>query len=156
MLGTLDVEQVEQVLRNEIIGRIGCYAEGRVYVVPVTYAYDGECLYAHSAVGMKVRMMRANPAVCFEVDHMDNLANWQSVIAWGTFEELTGDDAKLGLAKLIHRVMPLMTSETAQPSHGMPGSPSHPGGHAADVAHVEAVLFRIRLHERTGRFERRP
>ncbi len=156
MLGTLDGEQIEQVLRTEIIGRIGCTTDGRVYVVPVTYAYDGECVYAHSAVGMKVKMMRANPAVCFEVDHTDNLANWRSVIAWGTFEELTGEDAKRGMATLMQRVMPLLTSETAQPSHGMPGAAPHPGAHAADVGHVSAVLFRIRLTERIGRFERRP
>ena len=35
-------------------------------------------------------MMRENPWVCVEVDHMDNLANWRSVIAWGRFEELGG------------------------------------------------------------------
>jgi nitroimidazol reductase NimA-like FMN-containing flavoprotein (pyridoxamine 5'-phosphate oxidase superfamily) len=28
-------------------------------------------------------MMRANPHVCFEVDHRENLANWRSVVAWG-------------------------------------------------------------------------
>ena len=32
--------------------------------------------------------MRANPFVCFEVEDIDDLANWHSVIAWGVFEEL--------------------------------------------------------------------
>ena len=34
--------------------------------------------------------MRANPNVCFEVDAMSNMANWQSVILFGTFHELKG------------------------------------------------------------------
>ena len=29
--------------------------------------------------------------VCFEVDHIRDLGNWQSVIAWGRYEELAGD-----------------------------------------------------------------
>jgi hypothetical protein len=37
----------------------------------------------HSADGLKITMMRANPHVCFEVDHRENLANWRSVVAWG-------------------------------------------------------------------------
>ena len=43
-------------------------------------------LYCHSGEGLKLQMMRANPSVCFEVDRHENLANWQSVIAQGTFD----------------------------------------------------------------------
>jgi nitroimidazol reductase NimA-like FMN-containing flavoprotein (pyridoxamine 5'-phosphate oxidase superfamily) len=83
MLGELNERQIEHVLRSEVIGRIGCIAEGRPYVVPITYVYDGTCVYGHSVDGVKMRAMRSEPSVCFEVEHVDNLANWQSVIAWG-------------------------------------------------------------------------
>lgn len=146
MLGALSDVEIDLVLRSEAIGRIGCHANGRTYVVPVTYAFDGECAYAHSAVGMKIEMMRANPEVCFEVDHLEDLGTWRSVIAWGTYEELAGDEAKEGMAFLLERLMPRMTSETARPSHGM-GAAHAPG--------QPPVIFRIRLGERTGRFERR-
>jgi len=33
--------------------------------------------------------MRKNPEVCFQLDVIENLASWRSVICWGTFEELT-------------------------------------------------------------------
>lgn len=150
MLGTLDAGQIEQVLHAEVIGRIGCHADGRTYVVPVTYAYEGGCVYAHSAAGLKVQMMRLNPEVCFEVDHMDNLANWRSVIAWGRFEELAAAEAQTGMGILIRRVMPLLTSETATPTHGV-----DPGPHRVDTAGHVPVIFRIRLGEKTGRYERR-
>ncbi len=88
MLGELNKEQVEQVLKTEVIGRIGIYADKKIYVVPVTYAYDGTYIYGHSKDGMKIKMMRKNPQICFEVDVMQNMSNWQSVISWGEFEEL--------------------------------------------------------------------
>jgi nitroimidazol reductase NimA-like FMN-containing flavoprotein (pyridoxamine 5'-phosphate oxidase superfamily) len=83
MLGELDNTQVDNILKTQFIGRIGCHANGITYVVPVTYVYDGINIYAHSGKGMKIDMMQINPAVCFEVDAMQNMANWQSVIAWG-------------------------------------------------------------------------
>lgn len=149
MLGELTPEQIETVLRAEVIGRIGCVSDGRVYVVPVTYAYDGRWVYAHSGDGMKVRAMRAHPEVCFEVEQVDTLSNWRSVVAWGAFEELHGDEAAAAMRTLMERFLPLMTSESAQPSHGLAAA------HRADTAGHKAVLFRIDLREKTGRFEKR-
>jgi nitroimidazol reductase NimA-like FMN-containing flavoprotein (pyridoxamine 5'-phosphate oxidase superfamily) len=142
MVGDLNASEVERVLSDSIIGRVGCHAFGRTYVVPITYAYDGTYVYAHSADGMKLHMMRSNPHVCFEVDQMDDLANWESVIAAGTFEELHGVDADRALRLLIDRIDPLVS----QP----PGASVHPKS-----GMVPAVLYRIRLEEKTGRFERR-
>ncbi len=145
MLGELNQRQTEHVLRSEVIGRIGCVAEGRVYVVPITYAYDGTCVYGHSVDGVKLRAMRVDPDVCFEVEHVDNLANWQSVIAWGTFEELEGEESEAGMRLLVDRLMPLLTSSTSGPPHGENGGASAAG---------HATVYRIRLGERTGRFEK--
>ena len=67
MLGELSEQQIEDVLRTEVIARIGCLSDGRVYVVPVSYVYDGTYLYGHAMDGAKLRAMRANPQVCVEV-----------------------------------------------------------------------------------------
>lgn len=149
MLGTLTAAEVEGVLAGEVIGRIGCSGDGQTYVVPITYAYADGCVYGHSAVGRKIRMMRANPAVCFEVEHVDALADWKSVIAQGVYEELHGDDANRGMQVLVDRLMPLMQAEANRPTHGASQ------GHAADTRGFEPVIYRIRLGEREGRFERR-
>lgn len=149
MLGELDRDQIESVLRSEVVGRIGCHDAGRAYVVPVTYVYDGDAIYGHSTEGQKLHMMRANPYVCFEVDQIDDLANWRSVIAWGTFEELVGDDAHRALRLLVDRLMPLMPSATAHP-----GTDAH-NAHADDTTGATPVLYRIALNEKTGRFEQR-
>src|SRR6476661_5414991 len=90
MMGELTASEIEELLRTSRIGRIGCHGEGRVYVVPIAYVYDGECVYAHSTDGLKVRTMRMNRNVCFEVDDIRRISEWRSVIAWGTYEELWG------------------------------------------------------------------
>jgi hypothetical protein len=142
MVGDLGPRDVERVLRENIIGRIGVHAFGRTYVVPVTYVYDGKAIFAHSHEGMKMHMMRENPHVCFEVDHMDGVANWESVIAWGTFEELHGASAVRALDLLVHELEPHL--------EGPPGLSAHPrSGQDA------ALLYRVTLEEKTGRFDRR-
>jgi hypothetical protein len=149
MLGHLDNKQVEYLLNSQFIGRVGCHNDGVTYVVPITYAYDGTYIYGHSAKGMKINMMRKNPEVCFEVESVSNMANWQSVIAWGKFEEITAEaERQQAMQKLINHLRPQMTSETAQPTHGI-------NTHAQDTGHQQAILFRIKLNNKTGRFEKR-
>ncbi|HMA45097.1 MAG TPA: pyridoxamine 5'-phosphate oxidase family protein [Gemmatimonadales bacterium] len=151
MLGTLTDGQIDRLLRSESVGRLGCHARGRTYVVPVTYVYDGAAIYGHTGDGMKVAMMRENPEVCFEIDHMESLANWQSAIVWGRFEELRGTAAAHAMGLLMDRLLPLVTSETAVPSHGLDPSAVH----RADATGRPAVVYRIVIGERTGRFEKR-
>ena len=139
MLGRLRPAQIREMLGDGTVGRIGVSVDGRSYVVPITYVYDGDAVYGHSVLGQKIRMMRKNPAVCFEVDAIEDLGNWRSVIAQGTYEELTGDMAAAA-AKLIRaRLGPLTKSETAGPS-GRAGR--------------KHISYRIRLRERSGRYER--
>lgn len=147
MLGDLRADEIEQLLSEECVARIGCHADGMTYVVPVTYCYDGEAIYAHSRDGLKLQMMRRNPDVCIEVDRMTDLSNWRSVIAWGRFEELHGPAAMTALRRLVQHVMPMIHSETS-----LPADAERPQGLGAGV--FDATVFRILLGEKTGRFER--
>jgi nitroimidazol reductase NimA-like FMN-containing flavoprotein (pyridoxamine 5'-phosphate oxidase superfamily) len=150
MLGSLSSAEIEELLRTEVVARLGCHAEGRTYVVPVTYAYDGDALLIQSADGLKLRMMHDNPWVCVEVDHIDNLANWRSVIAWGRFGELLGADASAALARLRDRLQPLIISETTPVSEALAE-----GETRVRSGNGHASIYRIHLFEKTGRFERR-
>jgi hypothetical protein len=150
MLGRLSPAEIEDLLQTEAVARLGCHADGRTYVVPVTYAYDREDLLIQSADGLKLRMMQKNPWVCVEVDHIDNLANWRSVIAWGRFEELLGDEAIAALGRLRMRLQPLLVSETT------PGAETLTAGETpVRSGDGHASIYRIRLLEKSGRFERR-
>ena len=142
MLGELTSGEIDGVLRREAIGRIGCYAFGRPYVVPITYAYDGIAVYGHSREGLKLRMMRSHPTVCFEVERFESPSSWQSVIALGTFSELEPPEAEIAMELLRRRLAPLVASATSAPD-----GPVHASG-------MPWSVFRILLGERTGRFER--
>jgi nitroimidazol reductase NimA-like FMN-containing flavoprotein (pyridoxamine 5'-phosphate oxidase superfamily) len=141
-IGALSPAQIESLLDRATVGRIGVANADHVYVVPMTYVYDGDSIYGHTTLGQKVRMMRTNPQVCFEVDDIKDMANWRSVVAQGRFEELTGDLAVAAERLIAARLGPLTTSETAGPSGPTKDRKQH-------------VAFRIKLRERTGRFERR-
>ncbi len=147
MLSTLEKIEIEEVLKNQVIGRIGCHNDGITYVVPVSYAYDGSYIYGHTFEGMKIKMMRQNPEVCFEVDIMENMANWKSVICWGHFEELTEEvDRKAALKKLLERALPIIASETVKITPLWPFSTDN-------LDNIKGIIYRINLTEKTGRFE---
>ena len=147
MFGKLGNIQIEELLYKQVIGRLGCHADGLTYVVPISFAYDGEYIYGHTQEGMKLDLMRKNPNLCFEVDDMLDMANWKSVITWGVFEELKeSPDRNKALKNLIGRILPLISSETTHLSPQWP-FPSN------DLENIEGVVFRIRLTEKSGRYE---
>lgn len=51
MFGELTRKEIEEVLARQIVGRIGCHADGRTYIVPISYASDGEFSIVHTAAG---------------------------------------------------------------------------------------------------------
>lgn len=149
MFGELSKQEIEEVLSIQLIGRIGCHADGITYVVPIGYAYDGECVYCHTEEGMKIDMMRKNPAVCFETDHMENMGNWKSVICWGDYEEITDENEKQhAIQQLTNRPLPLIVSDKVKLSPLWPFSASEDNA-------VAGIFFRIRLHKKTGRYEQK-
>jgi uncharacterized protein len=146
MQGRLSPDEIERVLMTEMLGRIGCHAEGRTYVVPISYVYEGGSIYGYSAEGMKLRMMRENPAVCFEVEQVESFSRWRSVIAWGTFEEVVGQDAARAMQILLDGFASRITEGEASP---------HIGPHRRGLTVLDARLYLIRLTEKTGRYEQR-
>ena len=150
MLGDLNDQEMEDLLRSETIGRLGCHAAGMTYVVPVAYVFEGGYVYSHSPEGRKIRMMRRNPEICFEVDHVVSINDWSSVIAWGPYEELSGEAARFGIDLLMKRL--------AKPSLGTTGAPSYPlrwaQSRPPDPEGPVVIAYRIRLKRMRGRFER--
>jgi nitroimidazol reductase NimA-like FMN-containing flavoprotein (pyridoxamine 5'-phosphate oxidase superfamily) len=148
MFGKLTNEQIEEVLHEQIVGRIGCHYDGVTYVLPISYAYDGDYIYCHTKEGMKMKIMRENEHVCFQVDDMQNMANWKSVIAWGDFEELElGTARREAVHQLIKRALPIVSSETTHIGAHWPFFPDN-------LDDIQGIVFRIKLDAKTGRFEK--
>ncbi len=147
MFGILSNDKIEDVIKRNVIGRLGCNDNGKTYILPISYAYDGKSIYVHSLEGLKVSIMRKNPNVCFQVDTMKDMADWESVLVWGTFEELTEEkDKNDAVEKLMNRQLPLISSETVKLS---PEWPFHTGNHSK----IPGMFFKINITEKTGRYE---
>lgn len=129
----LDDEGIERLLSTALVGRIA-YASptvnnGRPYIVPLAYGYDGQAIYAVGPVGQKIRVMREQPLVSFEVDTAEAEDRWQSVVAEGEYEELSDPMLRAHGLSVIFRDREV---------------PDFPKSH---------VVYRIRLTAKTGRFE---
>lgn len=148
MLGELTDAQIESLLTRQVTGRIACVADGMPYIVPINYVYDGHQVISHSAPGKKIAIMRKNPTVCFQVDEIQNIFKWQSVIAWGRFEEITEmSEKEQAMQAIIHRVMPFAVNPANHPSHGIAEKEEDIG------TKIDLVLYKIILVKKTGRFE---
>jgi hypothetical protein len=135
VIRVLPPDGIEELLQSAIVGRIACCAhgavgDGRPYLVPIAYGYDGDAVYAHSGPGRKIDLMRAEPRVTFEVDHAEASDRWRSVIAEGEFEEITAPDQRSRALRVVYpepAEIPALGSQT--------------------------VVFRVRLTARSGRYE---
>ena len=148
MLGPLTESQMNNLLTMQAVGRIGYHDNKKSYITPVTYAFDGEYIYGQTNEGLKLDIMRKNPFVCFEVDSMLNMANWESVIAWGHFEELVEGEAIKAREYLYNNILDLLTSATI---HLHEHSSSH---EIDDSNRIRHIMYRIKITEKTGRYEK--
>jgi nitroimidazol reductase NimA-like FMN-containing flavoprotein (pyridoxamine 5'-phosphate oxidase superfamily) len=123
MLKVEDMSPTEMhaLLQRESFGHLGCARDGRPYVVPMHYAYDGKDLYFFTTQGMKTRFIQANPQVCLQVEEVTDAMHWRSVMVIGRATELTLADEMQRAMKLITERNPALTpaiSETEVDSLG--------------------------------------
>jgi hypothetical protein len=103
--------EVEAVLREGEVGRLGTCAGGAPYVVPLSFVYDGGRIFFHgSAEGKKMRDIAENPRVCFEVDIAEMIPadepcnfnyRYRSVIANGRARIIMEQSRKVEALRLL-------------------------------------------------------
>lgn len=143
MIGHLSDQDVDRLLREQTFGHLGCSANGRTYVIPMSYAYEAGVLYGHTAEGLKLQIIRINPEVCFQVESIAGISSWRSAVVWGTFEVLGRAEGEHAMRTLLRRLQP------------------HLGGGAqdavleqlVDLALSRGVAYKITPREKSGRFE---
>lgn len=148
MVGTLTEGQVNNLLTSQVQGRLACTDGKKPYIVPVNYVYDGKSIFGQTNEGKKLRILRKNPNVCFEVGVVTDNKNWQTVLIYGKFEELTGKKAEKARETLYKSSFYLMS-----------GSHIHPHGHEVsteldDSNREKLLMYRIKIKKITGRFEK--
>ena len=105
---------MQRIISQSQICRLGLAHGNTPYVLPVSFGYDDESLYFHTArEGRKIEFLTANPTVCVEFEHDVRLVphdtspckwtfSFQSVIGYGRVQELTDAADKLaGLNRIM-------------------------------------------------------
>jgi len=147
MIRTLNKKEITMLLESNYIGNLSYIYRNRPFIAPITYFFDKDNnnIIGYSAEGHKVKAMRKNPNVCLSVSDIDSVNSWRSVLAHGTFIELSGSDAKaqlhefsLGIKDLIinkeHRKLDFISEFSAKIyKNNLP------------------VVFRIKVDELTGK-----
>lgn len=111
MLKVEDMSPAEMhaLLQRESFGHLGCARDGRPYVVPMHYAYDGKEFYFFTTQGMKTQYIDANPQVCLQVEEIRDSTHWQSVMVVGKASEITNNDEMQRAMKFITDRNPSLT-----------------------------------------------
>ena len=102
---------IEEILRQNEVGRLGTAVDGVPYIVPMNFAYISDKIYLHTHKdGKKVKDIQRNPRVCFEVDSGEIVTgenpcnfSWEykSAIAYGEARVLDSPDERLSALRII-------------------------------------------------------
>jgi uncharacterized protein len=99
-------ELINRIIDQSQICHLACCLDNQPYVIPISFGYDGNTIYFHTArAGKKNEIFLKNPQVClgFEstvnlITDQENACGWtfdfQSVIATGEIEEIKQPDLK--------------------------------------------------------------
>lgn len=136
--------ELYRILAAARVCRLAMCDGDRPYLVPLSFALDGDDLVLHSARdGRKLEVLRRNPAVCVEVEESvvvrpaavpcDFSMGYRSVIGFGEVEFVEDPAERLRLLSLFG------------PRYGAPPGP--PPAH--EVARTR--VLRVRVRELTGK-----
>ena len=128
----------ETLLRRNHVGRLAFSFHDRVDIEPISYVFADQWLYGRTSPGTKLATVRHHPWVAFEVDEIEGLYDWRSVIVHGVVNLPDGNgspsdqEAYESTLGLIRNLVPLALA-------------------AGDPTPERQVLFRIHVDEKTGR-----
>jgi uncharacterized protein len=139
--------KVKEMSRPEIValllrgktGHLGCSRDGHPYVVPMNYAFDSECVYFFTTEGTKTEYISANHEVCFQVEEIEDVRNWSSVMALGPAERLNKPEEMERAMRLIAERNPTLEPAVNETKIGAWRRFNH------------IVVYRVRPHSLHGR-----
>jgi uncharacterized protein len=107
---------MDEIIRASLVCHLALAKGSEPYVVPLSFGYDGEALYVHTAPeGKKIEYFQSNPHVCFQFERGVELRrdpvtackwsfNFESVIGYGTVAELLEPAEKqLALSEIMRQ-----------------------------------------------------
>ncbi|HEU4884750.1 MAG TPA: pyridoxamine 5'-phosphate oxidase family protein [Longimicrobium sp.] len=136
---TLSRDECMAILARNHVGRLAYAVESRVEIKPLNYVYRDGWIYGRTSPGAQLAASSESWApVAFEVDEVEELFRWRSVVVHGGFYTMADDGLALHDEEWWHGVQLLRTL--------IPGTFS-----GDDPVRFRMVLFRLAVQEITGR-----
>ena len=99
-------KEIDRIIKSTEVCRIAYADQNIPYITPVSFGYDGEYIYVHTATkGRKIDFLKKNSYVCFEfeadvktITDPEIACKWtaafKSVIGYGHMKDLESFEAK--------------------------------------------------------------
>jgi len=149
MIKDLNKKECIELLQNSYIGRLAFNVGESPYIVPITYYFDqnNNNVISYALEGQKIDAMRKNQSVSMEVDVIDSISQWKSVLVHGQFEELQGIDAKSQLHEFSQGVKDVINRNEAKKLQFI-----HEFSSKLRADGASPIVYRIKISEITGKF----
>ncbi|MEY4608136.1 MAG: hypothetical protein RL625_353 [Gemmatimonadota bacterium] len=134
----LSREECLALLARNQVGRLAFAHRDRIDIEPIHYTSAGGWLYGRTTPGAKLEAVSHNRWVAFEVDEVEALFDWRSVVVKGAVYLLRADGSA---AERAHYAEGLEMVRLVVPEAFT----------ADDPLPERAILFRIHIDELTGR-----
>ena len=140
----LDIDEMSSIEILELLekvsyGHLGCINEGNPYVIPMHYYLKESVIYLFTTEGMKSHDLDANPAVCLQVEEINDSKHWRSAVVTGRAEHLTEQ-------REIDEVMQFVKAQNPTLSPAINRTWTDSWGRGEII-----VIYRIHPSEMTGR-----
>jgi len=105
-------EEIEEMLLRNKVGRLAFSFHDRVDVQPIHYVYERGWLYGRTSEGDKISSLTHNQWVAFEIDEVNDVFDWRSVVIHGSFWILhprgspRAEELWTKAAELVSRIVP--------------------------------------------------
>jgi nitroimidazol reductase NimA-like FMN-containing flavoprotein (pyridoxamine 5'-phosphate oxidase superfamily) len=105
-------EEIEEMLLRNKVGRLAFSFHDRVDVQPIHYVYERGWLYGRTSEGDKISSLAHNQWVAFEIDEVNDVFDWRSVVIHGSFWILhprgspRAEELWAKAAELVSRIVP--------------------------------------------------
>jgi nitroimidazol reductase NimA-like FMN-containing flavoprotein (pyridoxamine 5'-phosphate oxidase superfamily) len=105
------------LLQRHAVGRMAYSFHDRVDITPIHYVFADGWLFARTSHGAKMTTIEHAPWVAFEVDEIDSVFEWRSVVVHGTAHVMPRDGSPLDTehwrrgVELLRRIVPATGTE---------------------------------------------
>src|SRR5215212_6700726 len=135
-----------QILERNHVGRVAFSFRDRVDIEPIHYVFVDGWIYGRSSPGAKLTTLQHNRWVAFEVDEVEGLFEWRSVVVHGAVYFLEPSSTSAAERKPDDEAAATYDAAVEHLRRLIPAALRH-----EDPTPERSVVFRIHANEINGR-----